>query len=143
MRLPLLAVLAAVLAAGCTADDLQLPTPENTLDGPLTVHEESIDFSADPAGAQRSEPVSFPEQARALYFQAEWRPKDGAPTAVRDVRIELLDGRGDVVAECELPATVSVEGSCGPKMSNVREGPYKLAWSGFGNVVVDVRVSVE
>lgn len=143
MRPRLLLVALAALAAGCTADDLALPEPEPGLDGPMTVYDETLDLGADPSGARREATLTFPAEARAFYFMAEWSPKDGAPTATRDILIELRDARGNVVSECALPATVTVPGSCGPKMNNVREGAYTLSWSGFGHVLVDVRVDAE
>lgn len=102
---------------------------------PVTVYEDTLDFSADPAGAERSEPLAIPAGARVLTLSGEWRPT-GPVAASRAVFVEVRDSSGGVLATCDMESGGLTEpATCGPTASDLREGEsYTLAWGGFGNV---------
>lgn len=149
----------ALLAAGCIAlpedaappaPTVAAPTAEAAFRGPVVVVDETIDFAENAEGARmdgsyEEMPVEIPAGARTVTFSVNWT--SDAPTATtRGVRITLFDASGDRVADCSLDTNVATSPerrACGPTTTNVREGAYKVAWEGFGNIRGHVLVTAE
>lgn len=110
---------------------------------PVTVYEATLDFSEDPSGAARTQPLGFPAGARHFVFEGTWRGKTPVMTT-RDVVLELRDSSGGTVAGCSMGTNGVTTGTrdCGPVTNNVRAGEsYALYWSGHGTVEIDLRIS--
>jgi hypothetical protein len=151
--LPLLLV-PLLLAAGCATPGGG-PTP--TTPGSPTaatgeahpaqaeIYNKTLDFSADPSGAAQEAKLDFPAWTNLFTLSGTWR--GSAPVATTSqVRVEIHDKDGTLVAGCSLDTNVVTQpSSCGPKSNNVKaeRAPYKLVWSGFGDVQLDVRVTAQ
>lgn len=109
---------------------------------PVTVYEETLDFSTDPSGAEKTAPVEAPADARSLTLSAQYRAK--APiTSTNQVTVVLRDGTGAVLADCSMGinGVTQAEPTCEGQPVDVQPGEsYVVAWSGFGTVEADVRV---
>lgn len=157
MRLTIAIVGLALVAAGCITQpedsdgqDAPTPTPSATptsaAAGPTKVYDETIDFSEDTSGGvvQEAE-LEFPVGARFFTFTAEFTSE--TPTAAtKDLRIWIVDGNGDTLADCDLgtnAVTTPESRDCGPSTQNVRDTTYTLRWRGFGNLQAHVVVTAE
>jgi hypothetical protein len=155
MRLLVVAFLAAT-AAGCIgpgdAPPTATPTPPSPTamipspEAPAAVYDETIDFSEDVSGGVVHEvDLELPRDARSFTFTVDFTADTPTSTA-KDVRIWMVDGMGDTVADCDLgtSAVTSAEGrDCGPTTNNVHDTSYQLRWRGFGNLRAHVLVTAE
>ena len=156
MRLLCATIVTALLATGCLGptEDTLPPTatspPTNDLTptpiSGTTVYDETLDFSEDTSGGVVHEAeLEFPTGVRFFTFTAEFT--SDTPTATtKDVRIWIVDGNGDTLADCDLgtnAATTAEARDCGPSTQNVRDTSYTLRWRGFGNLRSHVVVTAE
>lgn len=129
-----LALVFILLAAGCLGREGGTDPSTTEAQAPVKVYDKTLDFSTDPSGAPREEPLSMPAGARHFAFTVTWEGQPAGPTA--NVAISLLDGEGNTVASCDLgTSAVAGEGrDCGPQTNMADRGPYVLRWEGFGPV---------
>ena len=152
--LPLLFLFLLVIAAGCAAPGGGTPTSTsgevagtsvNTHPAQVEVFNKTLDFSTDPSGAPKDGALNFPAWAGHFTFAGMWH--GSAPvTTTNQVKAEIHDRDGNTVAGCSLDTNVATQQSeCSPKTNNgfASRAPYKLVWSGFGDVQFDARVSAQ